>query len=369
MDKNIQKRITDCIGDNLDRLITIDWRGQGQIHPLYAALRKSSTGPLCMSAAQRFVEKVTEGDVVLILTGFPVGPFDIFKGGKVAKEHAFSADMVAPETDGVIAAALIARAADLGFKAKPVILCEEECVAIAQACCRAAGLRVVSDFKKSLLMPHTVVVLPFTKDANQARDEARKLLDSLAPKAAISIERPGRNEKGAYHMANGRAITDFVAKLDEVFEGVKERGGLTIGIGDLGNELGMGALKEATRKLIFYGEQCRCGCGGGIGNVVTAEATIFGSVSDDVAYAFLACLAYLQSSPELLQSPEMETRVLEAACSRGAIDGPSGVSVPCIDYLDVKNHVHQIELMRDIINSPGRFFKLQPFFFGELISG
>jgi len=61
MDKNIQKRITDCIGDNLDRLITIDWRGQGQIHPLYAALRKSSTGPLCMSAAQRFVEKVTEG--------------------------------------------------------------------------------------------------------------------------------------------------------------------------------------------------------------------------------------------------------------------------------------------------------------------
>jgi D-glutamate cyclase-like protein len=369
MDKKIEKRVTDCIGDNLDRLITIDWRGQGQIHPLYDALRRHSDGPLCMRAAQRFVEKVTDGDVVVILTGFPVGPFDVFKAGKVAKEHAFSADMVAPETDGVVAAALIARAVDLGFKAKPVIFCEEECVEIAQACCRAAGLRVLTDFKKSLLMPHTVVVLPFTKDATQAREEARRILESLAPKAAISIERPGRNEKGAYHMANGRAITDFVAKLDEVFEGVKQRGGLTIGIGDLGNELGMGALKDATRNLIFYGTQCRCGCGGGIGNVSVADATIFGAVSENASYAFLACLAHLLSSPELLQSPEMETRVLEAACSRGAIDGPSGVSVPSIDYLDVKNHVHQIELMRDIINSPERFFKLQPFFFGELISG
>jgi len=65
----------------------------------------------------------------------------------------------------------------------------------------------------------------------------------------------------------------------------------------------------------------------------------------------------------------METRVLGAACSQGAIDGPSGVTVPRIDYLDVQNHIHQIELMREIIQSPGRFFKLQPFFYGELITG
>ena len=368
MDKAIEKKIADAIGSNLDRLVTIDWRGQGQIHPLYDALRQQSDGPLTMRAAQRFVERVGEGDWVAVLTGFPVGPFDVFKAGKVAKQHTFSADMVAPETDGPIAAALIARAVDLGFKAKPVIFCEDECVEIARACCREAGLRLVTDFQKSLLMPHTVVVQPFTKDLGQARADAKRILDELSPKAAISIERPGRNEKGAYHMANGRAITDFVAKLDEIFDGVKARGGLTIGIGDLGNELGMGALKEATRKLVFYGEQCRCGCGGGIGNVSKADATVFGAVSDDAAYGFLACLAYLTGIPELLQSAEMETRVLEAAASHGAIDGPSGVTVPSIDYLDVKNHVHQIELMRDIIGSPPRFLKLQPFFFGELIS-
>ena len=369
MDASIQRKITARIGENLDRLITIDWRGQGQIHPLYDTLRRQSDGPLCMRAAQCLVEAVREGEVVLVMTGFPVGPFDVFKDGRLAREHAFGPDMVAPETDGVVAAALIARAVDLGLKAKPIILCEEECVEISQACCRAAGLRVLTDFEKSQLMPHTVTVLPFTKDAHRAPGEAKAILDRMAPKAAISIERPGQNEKGAYHMANGRAITDFVAKLDGLFDTVQSRGGITIGIGDLGNELGMGALKEATRKMIFYGEKCRCGCGGGIGNVSTATAHVFGAVSEDAAYAFLACLAHLLSFPELLQSAEMEIRVLEAACSRGAIDGPSGISVPSIDLLDVQNHIHQIELMREIINSPARFLKLQPFFFGDLISG
>jgi len=368
MEKKIEKKIQDAIGENLDRLITIDWRGQGQIHPLYQSLREQSEGPLTMGAARKFVEQVKEGDTVFIMTGFPVGPFDVLKDGKVSKEHAFRSDMLAPETDGVVAAALIARAVDLGFKARPVIFCEEECVEIAKACCGAAGLRVFHDFKTSLLMSHTVTVLPFTKEAQKASEEANRLLDEMNPKAAISIERPGRNEKGFYHMANGRSITDFVAKLDDLFEGVGKRGGLTIGIGDLGNELGMGALKEATQRIIFYGEKCRCGCGSGVGNVSKADATIFGAVSEDAAYAFLACMAFLLSQPDILQSPEMETRVLEAACNHGAIDGPSGLSILSIDYLSVKNHNHQIELMREIINAPLRFLNLQPFFYGELIS-
>jgi hypothetical protein len=36
---------------------------------------------------------------------------------------------------------------------------------------------------------------------------------------------------------------------------------------------------------------------------------------------------------------------------------------PWIDYLDVGNHNHQIELMRDIIESPMRFLKVIPSFY------
>jgi hypothetical protein len=318
-----------------------------------------------MRAAQKFVERITEKDAVLILTGFPVGPFDVLRDGKFIQEHAFRDEMLAPETDGVVAAALIARAVDLGFNARPIVLCEEECVPAAKASCEAAGLRVFDNFKTSILMPHTVTVQPFTKDAVQASAEAEHLFDEIHPQAAISIERPGRNEKGQYHMANGRSISDFVAKLDDLFELVGQTGGLTIGIGDLGNELGMGALKDATRNTIFYGQKCQCGCGGGIGAAFPAEATVFGAISEDAAYAFLASLAFLSEQPELLQSSAMELRVLEACCTGGAIDGPSGMGLPWIDYLDVQNHLHQIELMREIIESPLRFFRLQPFFYGE----
>jgi hypothetical protein len=359
MDKKLGKKITDLVGENLDRLVTIDWRCQGQIHPLYHVARDGSDGPLTMRAAQKFVEKVTTGDVVLILTGFPVFPSEALK-----EDNRFRDRIVIPETDGVVSAAVVARAVGSAFGARPVIFCEEECVPIARGCCTAAGLKVTDEFKTSPLAAHTVTVLPFTKDAAQAPAEANRFLDVMKPKAAISIERPGRNEKGHYHRANGLPITDFVAKLDDLFQGVSKRGGLTIGIGDLGNELGMGSLKEATKTLIEHGEKCQCGCGAGIGASVPAEALMFGAVSDDVAYAFLACLSYLLSQPELLQS-EMMKRVLEAACDHGAIDGPSGLSLPSIDYLDVKNHVFQIELMKEIIRSPMRFMEIQPSSYGD----
>lgn len=365
MDKDIEKRITDLIGENLDRLITIDWRCQGQIHPLYQAARNRSDGPLTMRAAQRFTDMVRAGDVVFIMTGFPVMLLDVLNDGKLAEEHASRRKAITPETDGVVGASLIARAIDLGFRAKAVVFCEEECVEIAKVCCEAAGLGILDDFKTGVAIPHTVTVLPFTKDPHKAGEAAKRILDDMNPKAAVSIERPGRNAKGYYHRMDGRSITPFVARIDELFEGVKKRGGLTIGIGDLGNELGMGVLKEATEKVIVYGDKCQCGCGGGIGTTSRADSIVFGAVSEDASYAFLACLAHLLSQPEILHSPEMETRVLEAACNRGAIDGLSGLKGPWIDYLGVSNHNHQIELMRDIIESPMRFFKLIPSFYRE----
>lgn len=77
MGKDIEKRITDLIGENLDRLITIDWRCLGQIRPLYRAARCASDGPLAMRAAQKCTDMVRERDVVFIMTGFPVMPLNV----------------------------------------------------------------------------------------------------------------------------------------------------------------------------------------------------------------------------------------------------------------------------------------------------
>lgn len=369
MNAAIKRKMGEVVGENLDNLLCVDWRGSGFLQPLYRAAREQCEGPLTMTAAGKCIDRIKEGDVVFILTGFPVGPFDVIEKGKVLKKHDFTSDLLAPETDGVVAAALVARAMDLGFNARPVIFCEEECVSVLRACCAAAGLNIRGDSGESAPLEHVVTVRGFSRDPKTAAADAERILKRMRPAAAVSIERPGRNEKGAYHMANGRAITEFTAKIDELFEGAARSGSLTIGIGDIGNELGMGLFKEATRRIIPYGNRCRCGCGGGIGAAFKAEATILGSISEDAAYAFLACLAYLLEKPELLQTTEMETRILQAACDKGAIDGPSGLSVPRIDLLDVKIHNHMIELMREMIESPKRFFDLQPFFYGDFRAG
>lgn len=367
MDTKVKEKFTKIIGENLDKLISIDWRGYGFIQPLYQSLREQSKGPLTMTAAQKCLDSIKSDDVVFVLTGFPVGPFDVLKEGKVLKKHNFTSDLLAPETDGIVSAALLARAIDLGFKAKPVIFCEDECVNIVKACCKSAGMRVQDDFEKAKMLNHCATVWGFTKDVKRAQKDAQHITDQMNPSAVISIERPGRNEKGAYHMANGRSITKFVAKLDELYEAVAKKGGTTIAIGDLGNELGMGALKEKTKTTIFYGENCRCGCGAGIGASFKSDATILGAISDDAAYALMASLAYLLDKPELLHTTQMEEQVLQASCKAGAIDGPSGLSMPWIDYIDVKIHNCQIEIMREMITSPRRFYELQPFFYGDLI--
>ena len=116
MDKKLNNKIADLVGENLDRLVTIDWRCQGQIHPLYHVARDGSDGPLTMRAAQKFVEKVTRGDVVFVLTGFPVFPSQALKVDKRFRDC-----IVIPETDGVVSAAVLARAVDSAFGARPVI--------------------------------------------------------------------------------------------------------------------------------------------------------------------------------------------------------------------------------------------------------
>lgn len=60
---------------------------------------------------------------------------------------------VFPETDVVVAASLVARAVDSGFRAKPVIFCKGECCETAKACCEPAGLRTVDDLRPDRDVP------------------------------------------------------------------------------------------------------------------------------------------------------------------------------------------------------------------------
>ena len=70
-----------------------------------------------------------------------------------------------------------------------------------------------------------------------AQEEAQRMLDRYQPAAVIAIERPGWNRNRVHHSGGGFGVSEFTAKIDYLFEGAKDRGIPTIGIGDLGNEI------------------------------------------------------------------------------------------------------------------------------------
>ena len=78
-------------------------------------------------------------------------------------------------------------------------------------------------------------------------------------------------------------------------------GVLNIAIGDLGNEIGMGAIADHIKKYIPFTApgECACGCGGGILAASRADHVITATCSDWGCYGLIAALAYLKRDMEI----------------------------------------------------------------------
>ncbi|MFL6717295.1 MAG: glutamate cyclase domain-containing protein [Burkholderiaceae bacterium] len=69
------------------------------------------------------------------------------------------------------------------------------------------------------------------------------ILERHQPDAVVHTEVPGRNKNGEYLNMRGIQISDFNAALDGIADLANARGLNTIGVGDGGNEAGMGQIK------------------------------------------------------------------------------------------------------------------------------
>jgi hypothetical protein len=154
-------------------------------------------------------------------------------------------------------------------------------------------------------------------------------------------------------MGRGLDVTALAAKFDRCFEEMRRRGGLTVAIGDLGNELGMGAIRDGVRASIPFGRDCECPCGVGIAAEVESEVTVTGAVSDWAAYGLAAAIAFITGKRNALHTPEMERRLLRAAVDAGMIDG-SGYAIPAVDGSDEDYNARLVATLGDVIESPLR---------------
>ena len=113
----------------------------------------------------------------------------------------------------------------------------------------AAGVAVVDE---ELFRQRRSVALaidyPLGEEAGKAA--AAELCKKFKPAAMIFIEKVGPNRKGIYHSIMGTPRTpDKIASAYHLADFAKANGIATIGVGDGGNEIGCGVIKEAVAEL------------------------------------------------------------------------------------------------------------------------
>ena len=254
---------------------------------------------------------------VLIVTGFTVEP-----------------DM--PETDGPPGAAVLGRALRrLGVHVTHVT--------------DPANVPLVEASLKTLDEPAGVAVYPA-----EAGGAARLLADER-PTHLVAIERPGRNGAGDYLNMRGDSVAAWNAPMDELFLGSEGRARrlrvrgqpvrsgkavtrpVTVGIGDGGNEIGMGNVRRRLARLDALRGRIAC--------VVPVDHLVVAGVSNWGSYGVVAALGRL-TGLDLLHTPEVERRLIYACVSAGACDGVTRRREPTVDSLTDHVHAAVVDLLR-----------------------
>src|SRR5260370_31564898 len=102
----------------------------------------------------------------------------------------------------------------------------------------------------------------------------------------------GTNNKGIHHSIMGTPhTTDKISSAYHLADFAKANGIPTIGVGDGGNEIGCGVIKEAVRDIQPFGKDCGCPCHGGVGTVTESDDLVFAAASNWAAYPLAAASA------------------------------------------------------------------------------
>ncbi len=168
---------------------------------------------------------------------------------------------------------------------------------------------------------------------NEADREIEDVLTSFSPTQVVAIERPGTAADGHRYSMRGEMLDDLVPGADRLLEPPWPRPFRTIAIGDGGNELGLGSLRDALKGRVAHGELIFC--------ATSADYVIPAGISNWGAFALVAALSLLAGTL-LLRPPEHERAVLEALLAAGAVDGCTKEQTLSVDGLPWEDYASTI---------------------------
>ncbi len=245
----------------------------------------------------------------------------------------------APETDGPIGCALLAAGLyRVGVNVR--IVTDSLCFRAVKMAVLAAGVPAS--------VPFDIVPVEVTAGNHQVVTSLLKIWESLELPVShvISIERPGPSYDGIVRNMRGHDITAYTAPLHLLLASEKI---ISVGIGDGGNELGMGKIPtEVIHQHIHNGEKIAC--------ITTCDYLIVCGVSNWGATGLLTALSLLRPdwrSPIISGlNPEIEYHILETIVYSGlAVDGVKGVQSLSVDNLSWEFHAKIFKMATQLINS------------------
>lgn len=182
------------------------------------------------------------------------------------------------------------------------------------------------------LLPAPAAVLEFpVADHDESRARAEALVAELRPRLAIAVERCGLTAEGVYRNMRGLDVSPYHAKVDYLFGDDVP----SVGIGDGGNEIGMGNLAPVIPLVMpSAAEPC----------VTRTTRLVISSVSNWGAWGLVAALSRL-SRVNLLPSVPEARELLERCVELGAVDGVSGRPTLTVDGFPAEDNDRILEEM------------------------
>ena len=172
-------------------------------------------------------------------------------------------------------------------------------------------------------------------DLETSQKTAQEIVDSLQPGLLITIERCGRTKDDRYLNMRSMDITEHTARLDCLFD----LGIPSVGIGDGGNEIGMGNLAEHIPAVEPLPNDPA---------VTTVDRLVLAGVSNWGGYGLVAALSR-RVGRDLLPDVEEDTRMIRYMVDNGAVNGGNGENTYHVDNFTLEENAELLRALHGLV--------------------
>ena len=176
-------------------------------------------------------------------------------------------------------------------------------------------------------------------DDNVSREFSSNLISRFEPSLLIAIERCGLTKDSTYLNMRGVDISPQTARIDHLFL----QHPCTVGIGDGGNEIGMGNLAQYIPQVATLPSNPA---------VTSTSRLVISSTSNWGGYGLLASLSRLEGR-NLLPDGEEEASLIRRMVDLGAVDGVLGTRQYSVDSMNVEEHGQTLSRLHGLLAEEG----------------